>query len=198
MRHYKAAAILTSVLALASCGEDGTDQSAPSAPSADSTTESTSSVQVSDGDGASDADTDAGTGDLPEDMDGLDLEQRHPNGAVLRVTGISFTPTAMTVDVEAVNGFTQSIRLNDPDMQLVDDGQTVYNFVPPEDNTKLEVAPGGTLTGGLTFLGPLDRSATSLRLVVNSYDIDPINVSEEYDEARTPKFDIDDIPLRRS
>jgi hypothetical protein len=182
------------VTLLTACGDDGSDS--PSA--GEGATDSTSSVRTDDSPGDdSSGDEVASDAPLPEDQPRLDLEQRHPNGTVLRVTAIAFDRAATTVSVEAINGFVESIDLNSVDLQLVDDQSNIYNFVPPDDNPDLRVESGATLTGDLTFLGRLDRGATSLRLVVNSYDIEPIFVDDEYDQASAPSFDIGDIPVVR-
>ncbi len=80
-------------------------------------------------------------------------------------------------------------------MQLVDNLDNVYNFVPPADNPTLRVESGGTLAGELTFLGRLDRSATSLRLIVNSYGTDA--VTDTYAQSTNPELEINDIPVER-
>lgn len=166
----------------------------PVEPQVGGATESTSSVQT----GAGEEDDDGSTvGDvpLPKDQPNLDLEERHVNGTVLRVTGITFGPTAMTVSVDAVNGFTDAIELNSIDMQLVDNLDNVYNFAPPEDNPELRVESGATLSGTLTFLGRLDRSATSLRLITNEYGTGPVD--DTYAQSTSPSVEINDIPVER-
>jgi hypothetical protein len=195
MRHAMLAGVAALAL-LTACQDDGGEAAVDAG---DATTPTTSSVQTEGpgGDGGEGGEP-ASDAPLPADQPNLDLEQRHPNGTVLRVTGISFTQSAMTVSVEAVNGYVEPIKLNDIDMQLVDDLQNVYNFVPPEQNPDLRVDSGGTLTGDLTFLGRLDREATSLRLVVNSYDVEPVVIEDEYDKDQNPSFDIGDLPLDRS
>jgi len=91
------------------------------------------------------------------------------------------------VEIEAVNGFTEEVDLNNRGVHLVDDLGNGYNFVDPEQNSALAVPPGGTLTGILTFLGELDQKATSLRLLVNTYEPqDTVDVASEYNKATAP------------
>lgn len=137
------------------------------------------------------------TAPLPRDQP-LSLEQRHPNGSVLRLTGISFGPTSITLAVEAVNGYTEEIRLNALGIQLRDDVGNRYNFVKPEQNSELEILPGATLRGNLTFLGVLDRRATSLRLLVNVFPSEEsVDLANRPRLSTSPKFQIDNIPLAR-
>lgn len=49
--------------------------------------------------------------DLPKAVE-PDLQLRHPNGTVVSVRRLSFTPTSMAVDIEVVNGFTKAVSLN--------------------------------------------------------------------------------------
>ncbi|CAA9232956.1 MAG: hypothetical protein AVDCRST_MAG76-1273 [uncultured Acidimicrobiales bacterium] len=126
----------------------------------------------------------------------LQLEQRHPNGTVLRVSGIEFGPTSGTVTIEAVNGYTEKVRLNARGIQLVDNTGTRYNLLEPEQNSELEILPGATLRGDLTFLGELDRKASALKLLVNASRSDEsIDLAARSDSTSYPKFQFDDIPL---
>jgi len=128
----------------------------------------------------------------------LSLEQRHPNGTVLKVTGIAGAATSTTISIEAVNGFTETITLNGRGIHVRDDVGNRYNFVEPEQNADLELLAGATLTGSLTFLGAIDQKATALRLLVNVYDVDEsIDLDDRYDRATSPEFQIDDIPVPR-
>jgi len=128
----------------------------------------------------------------------LALEQRHPNGTVLRLTRITPAPTSLTLTVEAVNGYTQKIELNLSGIQLRDDVGNAYNFVEPEQNEDLEILPGATLRGDLTFLGELDRRATSLKLLVNaSRSKESIDLASRSNTTTYPEFQFDGIPLTR-
>jgi len=127
----------------------------------------------------------------------LQLEQRHPNGTVLRVSALDFGPVSGTFTVEAVNGYTSKVKLASRGVQLIDDKGTRYNFQKPEQNAELEVMPGGTLNGKLTFLGIIDRQATSLRLLVNAGSDDKsVDLAARSDSSTTPAFQFD-LPVAR-
>lgn len=121
----------------------------------------------------------------------LSLEQRHPNGSVLRVADINFEPSSMTLAVEAVNGYTDKIRLNSQGIHLVDNLGNPYSFFEPEQNSDLEILPGGTLTGKLKFLGVVDRRATDLRLLVNAAADDTVDLTNRSDSSSSPQFQFD-------
>lgn len=132
----------------------------------------------------------------PAGSGALDIQQRHPNGTLLRVLGITSTATTTTVEIEAINGFTDEIELNSIGIHLADDLGNGYNFVEPQKNAKLALPPAGTLTGTLTFLGKVDEEAGKLRLLLNTYDFDDtVDVENEYEFASSPAFQIDDIPI---
>lgn len=138
------------------------------------------------------------TSAAPPKKQTLTLEQRHPNGTVLRLTGISFAATSMAITVEAVNGYTEKIQLNSDGVQLRDSVGNSYNFVAPEQNKNLEILPGATLRGDLTFLGELDRKATTLKLLVNvRRSEESVDLAARSDSSRYPKFQIDNIPITR-
>lgn len=126
----------------------------------------------------------------------LDIQQRHPNGTVLRVLGVVLADTSTSVEIEAVNGFTEEILLNDFGIHLVDDLGNPYNFVEPEQNPELTVAPGAVLSGTLTFLGRIEAEAESLRLVINTFfPEETVDVANDFRLSNNPKFQIDDIPI---
>ena len=126
----------------------------------------------------------------------LDIQQRHPNGTVLRVLGVTLADTSTSVEVEAINGFTEAIILNDFGIHLVDDLGNAYNFIEPEQNAELEVAPGAVLSGTLTFLGRIEADASSLRLLVNTFEADDtVDLEARFELATSPEFQIDDIPI---
>lgn len=134
---------------------------------------------------------------LPKDQT-LNLEQRHANGVVVRLTGIRFTPTSTTVSIEAFNGFTDEVALNEREMALVDDLDHPYPFRPPADNARLVVKPGETLRGDLAFLGRPDENTTALRLVINSLNPpreEPGRLGSYYPFDRNPPFVIAGIPV---
>lgn len=184
------------VFALAACGASEDEVAAP-APAA----EASSSADETSGSASPSATGSARTSSAPSAKGSgaqatADLEQRHPNGSVLRVLRVTSAGTSTTVEVEAVNGYTKEISLNAKGIHLVDDRGNGYNFVEPEQNSRLDVPPAGTLTGTLTFLGALDREATSLRLLINTFDADDtVDLESEFDKATSPAFQIDGLPV---
>lgn len=67
----------------------------------------------------------------------------------------------------------------------------------PQANEKLTVQSGATLTGTLSFLGPIDRKATSLKLLLNTYDHDDtVELAREYDRTESPSFEFPAIRIR--
>ena len=138
-----------------------------------------------------------GSVQLPQNV-ALDLEQRHPNGTYVHVTGVSFTRNSISVAVEVINGSLDQVELNDKRIYLLDSVGNGYNFVPPPENPNLQIARGATLRGSLTFLGPVDRRATVLSLRVNVYRAtDTVDIASEYKYATAPAFQIDGITVRR-
>ena len=92
-------------------------------------------------------DSSSGESDQVAETGPLDIQQRHPNGTVLKVLGVSVGDTSTAVEVEALNGFTEDIDLNALGVHLVDDLGNSYNFVEPEQNADLEVARGLSSAG---------------------------------------------------
>lgn len=198
--YARSLAVAGVVLALAACGSSGDEAAAP-APVAETSSSSgeaspSASPSRSSRASASAQPSAAGGGGGGGGKATADLDQRHPNGTVLRVLGVTSAGTSTTVEVEAVNGFTKEISLNSKGIHLVDDLGNSYNFVDPEQNAKLAVPPAGTLTGTLTFLGVLDEEAASLRLLVNTFDADDtVDLESEFDQATAPAFQIDGLPV---
>ncbi len=190
-----AAVLAAVVMATTACdtGEDGAaDPDPPTTEEPRSAPDETEPAQSDGGEDAGDDEEPAQAGELTD----LDIQQRHPNGTVLRVLGISLGPTSIAVEVEALNGFTQEITLNGPGVHLVDDLGNSYNFVEPEQNAQMNVAPGAVLSGTLTFIGRVDKDATSLRLLINTYEPEEtVDVADEYERSTSPAFQIDDIPI---
>ncbi|MBW3555940.1 MAG: hypothetical protein KY454_03270 [Actinobacteria bacterium] len=144
------------------------------------------------------ADDKADVADLPEPAE-LDLEERHPNGTVFRIKRVSFGPTAILVDVEVINGADREVHLNSGlGTRLFDDLEGEYNFVKPDQNPSVKIAPGSTLTGTLAFRGPVDRKATALTLAVNKTTADSgFDIREQSKYDSSPKFQFADIKVRR-
>ena len=130
--------------------------------------------------------------DLPAPLE-LDLEQRHPNGVIVRVHRITFDPTFITVELSAVNGFRDEVTLAaDPftGMTLVDDTGVDYKFIAPDVNDNLRVESGGTLEGQVVFTGELAADARTLTLTLN-----PGRDGAD-DSTIFPMFRFPDIPIR--
>jgi hypothetical protein len=137
----------------------------------------------------------------PKDQS-LDLEQRHANGVVVRVTGIRFAQNSMTVSLEAFNGYREEVKLNRFDAALVDNLDQEYRFSPPAENPELTVRPNETLRGALAFVGVPGRQATSLRLVINALTPATATVPKpdpgyQVDTYTHPKFVFEGIPVSR-
>lgn len=180
------------LLAGAACGGDSGSDGDPAASSAASAAAKEESRVTAGGPPAAQA-----GGSLPKPQR-LELEQRHPNGSLVKVTAIAFAPTSVTVSVEAINGYTRQIELNARRIHLVDDKGNAFNFVEPAQNSDMQITPGGTLTGDLTFLGVLDRQATSLRLTFNVYDVEEIvDLADRSRTATSPEFQFDKITFTR-
>lgn len=192
--------VVGGVVALASVGCDSMEDLASGPDSTVSSEDETVPDDQSDAPADGGEDDDGQSRDQEAEPAGassdLDIQQRHPNGTVLRVLGVSLADTSTSVKVEAVNGFTEPILLNDFGIHLVDDLGNAYNFVEPEQNAELEVAPGAVLSGTLTFLGRIEEGAESLRLVVNTFEADEtVDVANDFRLSNSPKFKIDDIPI---
>lgn len=192
---------LVLVLGVVACG-DGDDQPAePDAAEPEATAVEESSPEETEESAdpsprPSASSQDQGSAELPQAQE-LALEDRHPNGTLMRVTGIAFAETSISVDVEVVNGYTEEVQLNSRGMWLADDAGNGYNFVDPEQNSALAVPSGGTLTGTLVFFGVLDGDATSIRLLVNAFNADDtVNLDTRFDRSTDPEFSFD-IPLER-
>jgi len=121
--------------------------------------------------------SDDGASESPEGSDvempppaQLGLEQRHPNGVLVRLESVRYEPTFVSVEVTAVNGYRETVTLASSPFTgatLVDDLGGTYSWLPPRENESLMVEPGATLSGTLVFGGELDDEATSLLLQLN-------------------------------
>lgn len=96
----------------------------------------------------------------------LAIEQRHPNGSVLRLTSLEVEASAITVGIEVVNGSGDAFGLSPggAEVTLTDDLGGVYEYLRPEDNPDLEIEARGTLTGELVYFGVVDPEAATLLL----------------------------------
>jgi len=122
----------------------------------------------------------------------LELEQRHPNGTLLRLEGVTIGATSLTVRLSAVNGYRDPVTLAQSPfdgMVVTDDLDTTYNWSQPEENGTLQIEPGGTLDAEVVFLGELDPDATTLTLTSN-----PDGANFDGDSTIFPSFRFE-IPL---
>lgn len=129
---------------------------------------------------------------------GLDIEQRHPNGSVVWVTGVSFAADRTTVVLEAVNGYSEKVELSSRGVWLRDDVGGKYPIAKPAQNADIQILPGQAIRARLVFMGPLDPRATKLRLLVNAYESeDSVNLNDRSRTSTNPAFQLDGIPVRR-
>lgn len=145
----------------------------------------------------------AGLSANPQSPRTLSIEQRHPNGSVLRVTSLTVESNAIRLDVQVVNGADRDFGLaaGGAVVSLTDDLGGVYEFLEPANNPDLEIQQRGTLTGELVYFGVLNPAASSLRLQSNDgvagqvsgriYDPATETPTESY-----PHFSVE-IPLNR-
>ena len=98
----------------------------------------------------------------------IDVEERHPNGAHLRITSIERTDTEVLLGVRIVNGHSGNISLNSgPRRSYVLAGDSVkIMLVPPEDNQQVSIPARSTVEGSLTFMGAVPEGER-LTLVLN-------------------------------
>ena len=105
---------------------------------------------------------------------GLNLEESHPNGTVLRVDGVAFNADTIAVQLAVTNSHHGKIKLNElwatseSTMILEDNLGNAYRVAPPPENREIEVEPGTTAQGEFIFLGKVGPSTKSLTLTTNS------------------------------
>jgi len=123
-------------------------------------------------------------------------EDRHPNGAHLRVSSVELRERSVAVDVSLVNGHTQEIRLNGRGLWLVDEQGNAYAFDEPQQNANLTVGSGEELTGTLVFLGSVADDAGSLTLKTNRHNPeDNIDTSSRGRNDTNPEFLLEGLQL---
>jgi hypothetical protein len=144
------------------------------------------------GDGGSDGNSE--DGGRPQDS-ALDVEVRHPNGVVLRVSTIAFQGDDVVLDTEVVNSSRDAITFHPGNyasnrLRLLDDAGQEYNFVETQEDQPIDLAPGETLSGTMAFRGPLLGQPEQLRLVTNVYseDVDAWRLEDELDSSIYPGF----------
>lgn len=119
------------------------------------------------------------------------VQANHANGSSVRVTGVTFGDTGTSVQVEAVNGYANAIKLSastgDP-THLADETGRTYPLVPPAANPDLSVAPGQVMRGTLRFAGHVPASVRRLTLGFNA------RYGSESESASNPRLSLD-VPL---
>lgn len=218
MSTRRLAVVCAATILLAGCGGDGDDMSTETPATADEAGEGPVDGEPADAEGGGDegsgevepdADSELSTGTADgeaDDSEGfedvtLDVEQRHPGGAVLQVSGVRFEGNTVLVDAEFINGATDEVRISTAGgdrLRLLDDLGHTYNFVAPDDaQDQLVIAVGESVGGAFAFLGPLDRGATTLTLAANVYDpVEPLVPEDLYDGTRSPEFVLEGLDLR--
>lgn len=126
----------------------------------------------------------------------VSLSDRHPNGAVLAVTGVEVRARSVAIDVSLVNGFPEDIRLNARGLWVIDDQGNAYAFAEPAENAQLAVGPGEELSGRLVFLGEVPPAVSALTVLSNVPDAsDGVDVADRNDRSTTPEFLVEEIPV---
>lgn len=99
----------------------------------------------------------------------LNVQERHPNGGVLKLNSIQVKPTETVVNITYVNGHTRDVQLNwlsnSKRTYLIADGRK-FSVSPPVTDDHIRVMAGATITGDLVFLGAVPETQ-GLQLVVN-------------------------------
>jgi hypothetical protein len=113
----------------------------------------------------------------PEGRDDLGIEVRNPRGLRMAVSSIAFEGDNILVGLEFHNGTPEDVSVHDTTwdytvLRLVDDAGNAYNFLPPEEDDEAQVdlstiPVGDSVSGTLTFLGPLEGETEQLRVVTN-------------------------------
>jgi hypothetical protein len=131
-----------------------------------------------------------------------DLAQQHPGGTVIELRAVRFEGGGIVVDGEIRNegdhDVVFSINEEPARLRLLDDVGGEYDYVHPDedaDEATIELAAGATHPGPLTFIGPVDEEARSLRLVANVEDPDGVDPDEQDPDDDRPVFVLDAIEL---
>ncbi len=120
------------------------------------------------------------------------LERSNEDGVKVKVARITFRPNEILVDLIATNASPDPVALAGSPftgMTLVDDKGTSYDFQASKQNRALQVAPGHTYEGQVTFLGALVGDASSLTLTLNA---------GSGGDRFVPRFEFANIPVAPS
>ncbi len=115
----------------------------------------------------------------------LNIEAKHLNGTVGRLTNIYFQEKNTIIEIAVTNGFWHAIHLNlnGKGLILVDDLGNKYNFKPLFDNPSLEIESNTTFQGDLIFQGGITSKANSLTLITNN------QIGSDQPFTRRPKME---------
>lgn len=200
MHRALSAVALVGALALAGCSgaEDGGSSATEASGSGSETAAADPTGSETSGtDATESASAQSDPAAVPDGTRELAISERHPNGTVLDVTGLTIDGRTLVLNAEffasgpapitiAVEGGT-AVRLKGSD-------GTFYRLVPPEDveDEIIELAPGESIGGTWSFRGPLQPGTTAVTLMVNMYEpsVDP----NQYDRATRTEFYVE-IPL---
>jgi hypothetical protein len=176
----------------------GADRTAPESGSAGEGTGTDGGPGSGSGEAGPGSDGAAGGGGAGRPEGGaLDVELRHPNGIVLRLSDLSFEGDDIVVDAEVVNSSRQEVTIHSDNvaadrLRLVDDAGEEYNFIEPEDESAISLETGETLSGRLAFRGPLLGQPERLQFVVNltPEELDAFDPAQESESTIFPSFAI--------
>ena len=120
----------------------------------------------------------------------LNIEAKHLNGTVGRLTNINFQEKNTIIKIAVTNGFWHAIHLNlhGKGLILVDDLGNKYNLKSRFDNPSLEIESNTTFQGDLIFQGGITSKANSLTLITNN------QIGSDQPFTRRPKMEFF-IPL---
>lgn len=200
MHRHLAVVTVSCALALVGCSASDSNPAPADAASPASAPAETTQTDAADPGATADetgAETTADSGDAASGERVLDISERHPNGAVLDITGITVEDRTVTLAAELFNGGTNDMHIaieGGTAVRLKDDSGNVYPFVKPADaqDGQLTMAPGESIGGSWTFLGGAG-GAGELTMTINKWDDD--NAPNQWDGTATPEFRVT-IPLR--
>ena len=115
----------------------------------------------------------------------LNIEAKHLNGTVGRLTNIDFQENNTIIKIAVTNGFWHAIHLNlhGKGLILVDDLGNKYNLKTRFDNPSLEIESNTTFQGDLIFQGGITSKANNLTLITNN------QIGSDQPFTRRPKME---------
>ncbi|BAY83758.1 hypothetical protein NIES267_32490 [Calothrix parasitica NIES-267] len=120
----------------------------------------------------------------------LNIEAKHLNGTVGKLTNISFQENNTIIRIAVTNGFWHAIHLNlhGKGVILVDGLGNTHNLKPPLDNPSLKIESNTTFQGDLIFQGGITSKANNLTLITNN------QIGSDQAFTRRPKMEFS-IPI---